>query len=105
MVTLKPFVCADNAQNTVVHLAQQQWGHRGHLLVAMDRRGMWHDIGSEDGPPPPYATSGRSLWYLDRERALHELARLRAIEAFPSACALSGMVELAEGLVVALEPV
>ena len=105
MVILKPFICADNAQNTVVHLAQSQWGHRGYLLVAMDRRGVWHNVGSEDDPALSHATGGRSLWYNDRAQALHELARLRAVEAFPSACALSGMVELAEGLVVALEPV
>lgn len=100
MVILKPFVCTNNAQNTVVQLAQSQWGMRGYLLVVMDRRGVWHYLGQGIEAP------GRSLWYNDRAQALRELAWRRGlVEGFPPDAVLSGMVDLAERLVVALEPV
>lgn len=105
-VASKPLCASDQTQTTAVQLAQRWHGTRGYLLVMMDVRGTWHCMGTTDDPELRHATDGRMIWHYDRERALQELTRLRGlVECFPLGVVLTGMIELAEGLIVALKPV
>lgn len=105
-VASKPLCASEQTQTTVVQLAQRWHGTRGYLLVMMDVRGIWHCMGTTVDPELRHATDGRVIWYPDRERALQELTRLCGFTlGFPPGVVLTGMIELAEGFIVALKPV